>query len=191
MSQQGYAVIAFAILASPVLVSAVFAGTGAEESTARVAFRLENAYAVYEVGADGRNIRLVDKLTGTDYSPANPESPFAQVKKSGQYYPATAASFDNGRVTVRFGDSGVSAEIALAAQEHYFTLEVLSLAGEGVEELVFADVPLTLQGTSEEEFVCCTLALNLQTNVPNLPDPAGGCGRPAIPGLGLRGRRSR
>ena len=48
-------------------------------------------------------------------------------------------------------------------------LEVLSIAGEQVEELVFVDLSLMLEGVPEEPFAGCALALNLQTNVPELP----------------------
>ena len=152
-------------------------------------FTIENTYARYEISADGKNLRFIAKPTGTDYCAHDAESPFAQVKKGGEYHPASAVSLDNGRVTVRFGESAIIAELAVAAEEHYFTLEVLSVAGEGVEELIFANVPLTLQGTPDEEFACCALALNLQTNVPDLPGPNRRLWAACYPRFGFAGAK--
>jgi hypothetical protein len=139
-----------------------------QTTEASMGFRLENADAIYEVGGDARHLRLVDKRTGTDYCRAA-RSAFAQVRKGGRVVPASSVDWDNGTVTVHFGKSGVTATIAAVAEKHYLTLEVLSVEGEGVEELVFANVQLTLRATPKEDFACCALALNLKTNVPELP----------------------
>lgn len=50
---------------------------------------------------------------------------------------------------------------------------MLSVIGDGVEEFVFADVPLTLKGAAAEPFAACALALNLQTNVREIPGASG------------------
>jgi len=128
-----------------------------------------NEYARYIIGSDGTNLHFIDKRTDTDYCVREPKSSFARVKKAGQEFNASEASYDNGRITVRFGESGVSAVIGVATKERYFVLEVLSVTGELVEEVVFVDLPLTLDETSEDAFAGCALALNLQTNVPELP----------------------
>ena len=131
--------------------------------------RLENEYAVYEVGRNGVNLRLVDKRTGADYCSHEPEQPFALVKKAGKYYPASAVSRRDGRIAIEFGEAGVSAVVKAVEEKRYFTLEVVSVSGEEIEEFVFANVQLTLHGSAEEEFACCALALNLKTNVSELP----------------------
>ncbi|HIE29560.1 TPA: hypothetical protein EYP66_20005 [Candidatus Poribacteria bacterium] len=130
---------------------------------------IENKYAQYVIADDGANLHFIDKRTDADYCVQNPRSSFARIRKAGQEFNTSEASYADGRITVRFGDSGVSAVIGVTAKEHYFVLEVLSVTGEGVEELVFVDLPLTLAGTPEEPFAGCALALNLQTNVPELP----------------------
>ena len=130
---------------------------------------IENEYARYTIADDGTNLNFIDKRTDTDYCPQEPRSSFARVKKAGQEFNASEASYADGRITVQFGESGVGAVIGVTVKERYLVLEVLSVTGEQVEELVFVDLPLTLQGTPEEPFAGCALSLNLQTNVPELP----------------------
>jgi len=130
---------------------------------------IENEYVRYVIADDGTNLHFVDKRTRTDYCAQEPRTSFAWVKKAGQEVNASAASYADGRITVSFGESGVNAVIGVTAKKHYFVLEVLSITGEQVEELAFVDLLLTVQGIPEEPFAGCALALNLQTNVPELP----------------------
>jgi hypothetical protein len=152
-----------------------------------MSFKLENAYAIYEIGANGENLHLVDKRTGADYCAQQPRSPFALVKKAGRYYQASAVSHRKGQITARFGESGVRAVVRAAAEKHYFTLEVVSVSGEQVEELVFANLNLTLEGAPEDSFACCALALNLKTNVPQLPRPSKLLWAACYPRFGFEG----
>ena len=159
---------------------------------------IENEYTRYIIGSDGTNLHFIDKRTDTDYCVREPKSSFARVTKAGQEFNASEASYDiriggrvreggvghsdtdcphlppnpppeYGRITVRFGESGVSAAIGVATKERYFVFEVLSVTCESVDELAFVELPLTLDETSEDAFAGCALALNLQTNVPELP----------------------
>ena len=137
---------------------------------------IENEYARYVIAADGTNLHFVDKRTGADHCVREPGSSFARVRRAGQEINASSASYNDGQISVGFGESGIRAVMAVTAENHYFVLEVLSVTGEGAEELVFVDLPLTERGhgapsdpQSEASFAGCTLALNLQTNVPELP----------------------
>jgi hypothetical protein len=130
---------------------------------------IENEYAQYIIGSDGTNLHFIDKRTDMDYCVQKPESSFAHVRKAGKVFNVSESSYADGRITARFGESGVSAVIGVTAKERYFVFEVLSVAGEQVEELVFLDLSLAVKGTPEEPFAGCALALNLQTNVPELP----------------------
>ena len=150
---------------------------------------IENEYARYVIGADGTNLHFIDKRTNTDYCAQEPKSSFARVKQAGQEVNASESSYADGRITVRFSDSGVSAVMGVTAKEHYFVLEVLSVTGEEVEELVFADLSLTLQGTPEEPFAGCALALNLQTNVPELPQANSRLRAMCYPRFGFAGAK--
>ncbi|HUT74304.1 MAG TPA: hypothetical protein VM221_05670 [Armatimonadota bacterium] len=150
---------------------------------------IENQCASYEIGPNGENSHLIDRRTGMDYCVREPRLPFAQVKQAGRYHGASAVSFRDGRITAQFGDAGVEVVLAAVEQGRYFTLEVLSVAGEGVEELVFANIGLTLEGTLEEEFACCALALNLQTNVSGLPGPSKHLWAACYPRFGFAGAK--
>ncbi len=132
---------------------------------------VENDLARIEVSSDGLGLRFVDKKSGVDYS--RPEkSPFARVRKDGRDFPASVVTSSPGGIRVRFGDSGVEAVLRATPMKRYLVLEVVSLSGNGVEQLTFADVPLTLKGQSDEPFAACALALNLKTYVSLLPGPA-------------------
>ena len=132
---------------------------------------IENDCVKYVIGTDGRNLNFVDKAAGTDYCDRDAAPFFARVTKAGQAHNASAVAYEDGRLSVEFGESGARAVVQVELAKRYFTIEVLSVTGEGVEELTFIDVALTLHGTLEEPFACCALALNLQTNVREIPGP--------------------
>ncbi len=141
----------------------------AETQEGRMTTQFENDYAKYVIGADGKNLGFIDKASGKDYCRHQPPVPVAKVKVGGKPFNASAVAADEGRLAVRFGASGVEAVLQVTAHKHYFTLAVVSVSGEGLEELQFANLELTLNGTTHEPFAACALALNLQTNVPELP----------------------
>jgi hypothetical protein len=139
------------------------------QTEAPMSTKLENEYAVYEIGGNGRNQRLVDKRTGADYCAHDAPTPFAQVRQAGAYFAASSVSRRGDLLNVKFGESGATASVRATAHKRYFTLEVVSVSGRNLQELAFANVTLTLRGAPEEEFACCALALNLKTGVPDLP----------------------
>ena len=130
---------------------------------------LENDLMRYVIGADGTNQRFIDKRAGKDYCDRRAGLRSAQVKKGGQWFPASAVSCAGGKISVEFGGAGVSAIFEATAEKRYFTIAVASVEGEGVEQLTFADVALKLKADPEEPFACTAMALNLQTNVPEIP----------------------
>jgi hypothetical protein len=150
---------------------------------------LENDYARYVIGANGRNLHLIDKRTGADYCARKPASVFAVVRKAGRQYRASAVTRRGDELSVQFGRSGVSAVIRATAGKRQFTFEVVSVGGEGAEELVFANVELTLKGLLEEPFACCALALNLKTNVAELPGPSARLRATCVPRFGFAGAK--
>src|ERR1043166_4402536 len=145
----------------------------------------ENKYVRYEIRADGRNEHWVDRRTGRDY--AVPNTPCARVKKGGKDYHVTAATFKDGLLTTEFGEANVEARIRVSIKKTYLLWEVASLNGTGVEEFVFADVPLTLKGTPDEPFASSALALNLQTLVPGFPQPVSRLTASCFPRFGFAG----
>lgn len=149
---------------------------------------LENQYVKYVIGADGSNRQLVDKRDGKDYC-GNRASRFATTKKGGKSYGSSKVTWADGRLTVEFAGAGVQTVIAAKAEPQYLVLEVVAVTGEP-EELGFVNLPLTLKGTPEEPLAACVLALNLQTNVPQLPRPSGHLRAMCYPRFGLVGARA-
>ena len=71
----------------------------------------------------------------------------------------------------------------------HLVLEVLSVAGDGIEEFSFVDIPLLLKGAGQEAFAACALALNLQTNVEQIPQPSSRLRATCYPKFGLAGAK--
>jgi hypothetical protein len=141
----------------------------AQTSEEAMSIAFENQFVRYVVGADGTCQHFIDLQTGVDYAVAGPSSPCARVRQAGREFPASAAAYADGRLTLEFGDSGIQAVIGVTVEKRYLVLEVQSVSGEGVEALTFVDLSLTGPGTLESPLVGCALALNLQTHVPELP----------------------
>jgi hypothetical protein len=127
------------------------------------------------------------------YCSQNPVSACAQINLAGKYYDASSASYSNGRISLQFGESGFSAIIAVKAERHYLALEVVSISKDSVgnplsqselKEVVFANINLTV---SEEPFVACALALNLKTNVAEIPQPTSKLRAMCYPRFGFAG----
>ncbi len=134
------------------------------------AIALENRYVRWIIGKDGRNLHFLGRRTQIDYLAKDAPSKCARARKGTQTYDASAVSFSNGRLAVEFGRSETSAVIRLEVKPHYFVFEVESVSGD-IDELVFLNVPTELQVKADEPFSAGTLALNLQTNVEELPGP--------------------
>ena len=177
----------FLCVACAAISAPLFAQQPAADTGDQAMVEFENAYARYAIGTNGQNLRFIDQATGQDYCRHDPETPFARVTVAGKQHDASAVAADEGRLTVEFGDPGVSAELALRVHDHYFVLQVISVTGEGVEQLQFADLQLTLKGDPEEPFAACALALDLQTNVPEMPRANSRLRASCYPRFGLEG----
>jgi len=130
---------------------------------------LENEFVRFVIGADGRNLGFTDLRDGTNHLSASGSAPCAWVKIGGRQIAATEAAWAEGKLAVSFGDSGVRATIDVDVRPHYLVFEVLAVEGPEIEELTIVDVPLSLKGTPDESFAGCVLALNLKTNVSEIP----------------------
>lgn len=150
---------------------------------------LKNGHVEYAIGSDGGNARFADRRTGVNYCDAKTKTPFARVKKGGKEFSATAATYERGVLTARFGEAGVTATVKVTVKGHYFIFEVKEVQGDGVEEFTFVDVPLTLKGRPDEPFAACALALNLQTNVRELPGPNSRLRASCYPRFGFAGAK--
>ncbi|MBI4607221.1 MAG: hypothetical protein HY721_35095, partial [Planctomycetes bacterium] len=132
---------------------------------------LENDLVRLVVGADGRNLGFLDRRAGVDRGRREPASSFARVKARGAEHACTSASRDGDRIRLELGGAAAAA-LRVVEEKRYLVLEVLSLEGEGVEAFTFLDVPIALEGRLEEPFAACALALNLKTDVAEIPGPS-------------------
>jgi hypothetical protein len=159
------------------------------QAAAQPAMVLKNDYAEFAIGSDGGNVHFADRRARVNYCEAKAKTPFACVKKGGKEFGATAAAYERGVLTARFGEASVTAVIQVTAKGRYFIFEVKDVQGDGVEEFTFVDVPLTLKGRLDEPFAACALALDLQTNVRELPGPNSRLRASCYPRFGFAGAK--
>ena len=120
------------------------------------------------ISGEGTNVSLFDKTGGAEYLKGGDISSCALVRLGGNEYPATGASFDGGVLRLTFGGAGGRAEIEVTPRSGALILKVAAVDGD-VDELVFANVPLTLEAKPYEPFAACALALTPFTHVHQLP----------------------
>lgn len=100
---------------------------------------------------------------------AIPGAPVAAIRKGGREYPATFARATPAGLQVGFGDSGVTADLALLVQPRYFIIQVRQVSDPAVDELLFVDIPLQESGLVNHGLAPCALALNVRTKVEGFP----------------------
>jgi len=130
---------------------------------------LENSLFRYTLSAAAQNAGFVDRATGTDYFRKAGPTPCALVRVQGKEFPATVAGLSRGRLTLRFGNSGITAKLKVEKKPTCVILTVESVSGGEVDSLTFLNVLLTLKGAPGESFGACALSLNLITRVDALP----------------------
>jgi len=155
-----------------------------------MAYPFENDRLCYVVGADATSQAFIDRATGKDWCQQTPRTPCASVQKADKAYPATAAVLRDGVLELQFGDSGLSAAVRITGRGRWLEVEVLGVQGDGAEMLTFIDIPLVAKGVLEEPFAACVLALNLQTNVHEIPGPASRLRAQADPRFGFAGAQA-
>lgn len=131
---------------------------------------LENATIRYEVTETGRSKALIDKSSGNNLLAEGADTPVCTLQKNGATWESSSLEARDGLWHVGFRDAGITVVLRPEARNTYFTLEVVSLSGEGVDQLNFLYLPLGERGINGS-LACTSLALNLQTNVPELPGP--------------------
>jgi hypothetical protein len=146
---------------------------------------IQNRYLLYAIATDGRNLQFIDHRTGRNY--ALPDSPCALVKRGDRNYPATSASFKDGLLKLQFAGAHTEAVIRVEIKPTHLLYQVVSLTGPGVDEFVFADIPLTLRGLPDEPFAGSVLAMNLQTLVRDFPQPLSRLTASCFPKFGFAG----
>jgi hypothetical protein len=159
----------------------------AAEVPATAVVTFENDYATIAVAPDGQITDYIDRSSGVNY--CRGPSPLARVRKDGVSHAASKAQLADGRLTLTFGGSGVTAVLRVTAMKRYFVVEVVSVQPEQIDELAFVDIPLTLGGALDEPFAACAMALNLQTNVRGIPQATSHLWAASYPRFGLVGAK--
>lgn len=129
---------------------------------------LENDYFKYEVSEGGINLHFIDKTTGIDYLYRDSVSHCASIVQDGRTFNVTSVTLKASRLVYTFGKTGVTAELLVRNNHDHMILEVVDVKGTA-ESLTFLNIPLTLEGMPREPFAACALALNLRTQVRQLP----------------------
>ncbi len=150
------------------------AGQQAKERRAysEVARFLDTDCARMIIGINGRVLSFIDNRTGTDYARPEGGAPLAHVRVGKETHPCTVAARKGDCLLLRFGKTGVTATMKPIVHKRYLVMEVVSVDGGEVESLTFVDIPLTLEAKPGEPFVACAMALDLKTNVAQIPQPS-------------------
>jgi hypothetical protein len=173
--------VALAILAAP--------PARAAEPPPSAVLVIETEEARLEIGTDGRSLKLIDRRSGIDHAGLASGTSWAHARIGGAEQGASAAERRGDLVRLSFASTGTKADLRLTAHRRHFTIEVVGVEGPAIESLAFIDVPLKLRGTPEEPFAICLLALNLRTNVEEIPGPATRLRAVCVPRFGMAGAR--
>ncbi len=127
-----------------------------------------NRYFIYEIGADGKNLRFVDKSSGIDYLDHGKNSHCASIVREGEPVTVTSAIRKGTKLQLGFGSSGVTAVIEFKSRRDRIVYRIISVTGS-CEALTFLNIPLKLEGIPSESFGACALSMNLITHVRQVP----------------------
>lgn len=130
---------------------------------------VQNRYVKLAIGTNGHVLEFSSRSPA--YNWAN-SAPVAVAHKGSEAIACSSATRHGDTLELGFGSSGIHAQIRLSAKSDYLKVDVASAVGDGLDSLDFVDIPLKLKGTPGEPFTACALALNLNTNVEELPKPA-------------------
>ncbi len=170
-------------LAAAALIAGQALAQNATDGRANV---FANACLRYVVGEDGKNLAFVDLASGKDYLRAEPASHIARAKLAGEWHDAARVASQGEAVRVGFAGTDATATIKMAAHDRHLVFEVTDASG-AIEELQLLNLQLTLQGRLEEPFAACALALNLKTNVGEIPGPNSRLAASCVSKFGLVG----
>jgi len=148
---------------------------------------VETEFARWELDGAGRTVALADKASGQNLVAPDKAVPFCSIRKGEAVHEAASVTGEGETLRVAFGTSGIEAIFRVEKFPRYFVLSVLSLNDADVDEMTFLNVPLAVEGTLAEPFSACALALDLQTNVPDVPGPCKQLSATAYKRFGIPG----
>ncbi len=133
--------------------------------------KLETEFVTLEIDERGKCIALTDKRTGAERIARS--VPLASVRMGGKTIRRTSCSYQDGKLSIEFGKSEAKAVIGLTARDRYLVFEVLSVEGEGIDELTFLTLELPpgkyqnrMSGlVADDDFGVCMRALSIDTSV--------------------------
>ena len=132
-------------------------------------FELRSDLVTITVDDDGVAAAFVDRASGRDNLDADQRRPIARLCVDGAWEPVISADRDGDTVTLGFGDGLGNVKLSITEHARYIELAVEEVCCEEVDELVFFDLATTCSPSPDTTFAACALALNLQTNVEELP----------------------
>ncbi len=165
--------------------------SGSANSSA--AITLETDFFRYSIGADGQNLHFIDKRTGQDFLDRKAAPAIARVKIAGKEHLSSsvfADVADQGKfLTVQFAGTDFQMQLRAVENPNFITLTVDDAKEFPIEELTFFDIAL-LPGSGPDPFAGCALALNLQTNIPEVPQANTRLHALCYPRFGLQGAQT-
>ncbi len=133
---------------------------------------VQSEHFSYEISADGTNLAFRQRESGKDFLDTSSGTSFAVLIKDGKTYPATNIELRSDSLIVDFAELNAQVILEILTNPHFVRLRVNSLTGDGVDSISFLNTPLlTDRKPSADSFVAGVLALNLQTNVDEIPGP--------------------
>jgi hypothetical protein len=163
----------------------VVAGACAED------FGFETGLVRYVLGADGTSRSLVEKATGRDWLAAPPAALFS-IRKGGKTFAGSSIRREGELLRVDF--QVARADYRISARADYLVVELVRIEGEGVEEVVLAEVrprPETagylLAVRWNDQFAVCLMALSDRVN--SRLEPGGLLVASVYPEFGMEGQK--
>lgn len=127
---------------------------------------IQNDTLKYVIGGDCTNKEFSDMISNINYIDPNMIRKFAKVRVNGILYNATRiTAYSSSQMTVKFDEPNITMILDIAIAANYFTLEVNSVAGDNVEELIFINIGLKNKGDSTDIFPGCALVMNYNTRI--------------------------
>jgi hypothetical protein len=120
----------------------------------------------WTISETGDTIHVVDRVSGTEY--VNTAMPVATASLGSESVPANHVERDGDLLHVRFDKIDAATTLRIEEHPRHVVIEVTELSGN-IDELAF--VNLQLDDSADDSFSGCVVALNLNTNVAELPQP--------------------
>jgi len=129
---------------------------------------IETNHLKYDISPTGDNSSFKDKSTNTEYLSAS-KCASLKMDDGTVHAPITAYTLPLTNQIALIFDTGIVVLYDVSTASDYFTLKVNSINTPDVNEITFVNIPVYNLGTPADTFPTCALALNLQTNITDMP----------------------